>query len=165
LYIENAGLIITHPFLPTLFKKLNLCNDEDWTDKNSQHKAILLTQYLITGQEIFFENELILNKLLCGFPVEDVVNTKQKIKKEEKEACDELLSAIIEHWKTLQGTSLEGIRETFLQRAGKLSLSVSHPSELWVEEKGVDILLSALPWGIGMIQTPWMENFLHCYWN
>jgi hypothetical protein len=28
-----------------------------------------------------------------------------------------------------------------------------------VEEKGVDVLLSSLPWAIGMIQTPWMENF------
>lgn len=165
LYIDNAGLVILHPFLLNLFQKLNLCNDEVWIDKESQHKAVLLTQYLITGQEIFFENELILNKLICGFPIESVINTKQEISKEEKEICNDLLHVVIEYWSVVKNSSVEALRETFLQRAGKLSLSEAHSWELWVEEKGVDVLLTGLPWGIGMIQTPWMDNFLHCYWN
>lgn len=165
LYIDNAGLVILHPFLVNLFQKLNLCNDEVWKDKESQHKAVLLTQYLITGQEIFLENELILNKLICGFSVENVINTRQKISEEEKEICNDLLSVVIEYWSVMKNSSVEALRETFLQRAGKLSLSEVHSSELWVEEKGVDVLLASLPWAIGMIQTPWMDNFLHCYWN
>uniref|UniRef100_UPI0027DCBFD6 contractile injection system tape measure protein n=1 Tax=uncultured Chryseobacterium sp. TaxID=259322 RepID=UPI0027DCBFD6 len=165
LYINNAGLVILHPFLLNLFQKLCLCKGAIWTDKESQHKAVLLTQYLITGQEIFFENELILNKLMCCFPVENVINTRQKLSKEEKEICNDLLLVVIEYWSVMKNTSVEALRETFLQRAGKLSLSEVHSSELWVEEKGVDVLLSSLPWGIGMIQTPWMDNFLHCYWN
>lgn len=165
LYIDNAGLVILHPFLVNLFQKLNLCKDEVWKDKESQHKAVLLTQYLITGQEIFFENELILNKLICGFSVENVINTRQKISEEEKEICNDLLSVVIEYWSVMKNSSVEALRETFLQRAGKLFLSEVHSSELWVEEKGVDVLLASLPWAIGMIQTPWMDNFLHCYWN
>lgn len=165
LYIDNAGLVILHPFLLNLFQKLYLCKGAIWTDKESQHKAVLLTQYLITGQEIFFENELILNKLMCGFPVENVINTRQKLSKEEKEICNDLLLVVIEYWSVMKNSSVEALRETFLQRAGKLSVSEVHSSELWVEEKGVDVLLSSLPWGIGMIQTPWMDNFLHCYWN
>ncbi|MFC0426173.1 contractile injection system tape measure protein [Chryseobacterium scophthalmum] len=165
LYIDNAGLVILHPFLLNLFQKLNLCKDEVWVDKKSQHKAVLLTQYLVTGQEIFFENELILNKLICGFPIENVINTKQKISKEEKEICNDLLLVVIEYWSVMKNSSAEGLRETFLQRAGKLSLSETRSSELWVEEKGVDVLLASLPWGISMIQTPWIDDFLHCYWN
>lgn len=165
LYIDNAGLVILHPFLLNLFQKLNLCKDEVWIDKKSQHKAVLLTQYLVTGQEVFFENELILNKLICGFPIENVINTKQKISKEEKEICNDLLLVVIDYWTVMKNSSVEALRETFLQRAGKLSLSETRSSELWVEEKGVDVLLSSLPWGISMIQTPLMENFLHCYWN
>ncbi|BEV04663.1 contractile injection system tape measure protein [Chryseobacterium gambrini] len=165
LYIDNAGLVILHPFLLNLFQKMYLCKGTIWTDKESQHKAVLLTQYLITGQEIFFENELILNKLMCGFPVENVIDTRQKLSKEEKEICNDLLLVVIEYWSVMKNTSVEALRETFLQRAGKLSLSEVHSSELWVEEKGVDVLLSSLPWGIGMIQTPWMDHFLHCYWN
>lgn len=165
IYIDNAGLVILHPFLPNLFQKLNLCEEEVWKNKQSQHKAVLLTQYLVTGQEVFFENELVLNKLMCGFPIEIVVNTKQKISRKEKEICKDLLSAVIEHWNVLKGTSTEALRETFLQRAGKLSVSETHSAELWVEEKGVDILLDSLPWGTGMIRTPWMEEFLMVYWN
>ncbi|MEY8760245.1 contractile injection system tape measure protein [Chryseobacterium tongliaoense] len=165
LYIENAGLVILHPFLQTLFKKLNLCTENDWKQKNSQHKAIMITQYLVTGQEIFFENELVLNKLLCGFPIDDVANTRLKISKKEKETCNDLLSAVTEHWSTLKGSSVQALRETFLQRSGKLSLNTQSSSELWVEEKGVDVLLAGLPWGIGMIQTPWMEAFLNIYWR
>jgi len=37
--------------------------------------------------------------------------------------------------------------------------------ELWVEQKGVDILMAQIPWGIGMIKTPWMKRFLECHWN
>lgn len=165
LYIDNAGLVILHPFLLNLFQKLDLCNNEVWIDKESQHKAVLLTQYLVTGQEVFFENELILNKLMCGFPIESVINTKQKISKEEKEICNDLLLVVLEYWSVMKNSSVEALRETFLQRAGKLSLSETHPSELWVEEKVVDVLLASLPWGIGLVQTPWMNNFLHCYWN
>lgn len=165
LYIDNAGLVILHPFLLNLFQKLYLCKGAIWTDKESQHKAVLLTQYLITGKEIFFENELILNKLMCGFPVENVIDTRLKLSKEEKEICNDLLLVVIEYWSVMKNSSVEALRETFLQRAGKLSLSEVHSSELWVEEKGVDVLLSSLPWGIGMIQTPWMDHFLHCYWN
>ena len=165
IYIDNAGLVILHPFLPNLFQKLNLYKDEVWKNKQSQHKAILLTQYLVTGQEIFFENELVLNKLMCGFPIESVINTKQKISRKEKETCKDLLIAVINHWNVLKGTSAEALRETFLQRAGKLSVSETRSSELWVEEKGLDILLESLPWGTGMIRTPWMEEFLMVYWN
>ncbi|MCF2219897.1 hypothetical protein H9Q08_11310 [Chryseobacterium sp. PS-8] len=165
LYIDNAGLVILHPFLVNLFQKLNLCKDEVWIDKESQHKAVLLTQYLITGQEIFFENELILNKILCGFPIDEVVNTKQKISQEEKEICNDLLLVVLEYWSVMKNSSLEALRETFLQRNGKLSVSGLCSYELWVEDKGVDILLEQLPWGIGMIQTPWMEELMTVNWS
>lgn len=154
-----------HPFLVNLFQKLNLCKDEVWIDKESQHKAVLLTQYLITGQEIFFENELILNKILCGFPIDEVVNTKQKISQEEKEICNDLLLVVLEYWSVMKNSSLEALRETFLQRNGKLSVSGLCSYELWVEDKGVDILLEQLPWGIGMIQTPWMEELMTVNWS
>src|SRR5690606_30733635 len=61
-FIKNAGAVILHPFLISLFEQLNLCNDGKWLKKQDQHKAILLIQYLVTGKEQFFENEITLNK-------------------------------------------------------------------------------------------------------
>lgn len=162
IYLENAGLVILHPFLKPLFEQSNLSKNDLWISKESQHKAVLLTQYLIIGKAKIFENELVLNKLLCGLPIETVINTQLQISDLEKEKCENLLEAILEHWKSLKGTSKEGLQETFLRRNGKLSIHNS--SELWVEEKGVDILLQHLPWGIGTIKTPWMNEFLTCNW-
>ncbi len=165
LYINNAGLVILHPFLKTLFEQLELCENGIWKNKKSQHKAVLLTQYLTIGKKKIQENDLILNKILCGLPVEDVINTKLRITAEEKERCHSLLKAVLEYWKTMSSSSVEALQETFLQREGKLEAERENTYELWVEEKGYDILLAQLPWGIGMIKTPWMENYLTCHWN
>ncbi len=163
-YVENAGLVILHPFLKALFEQTNLCENDSWTSDESQHKAILLSQYLITGNTKIFENQLVLNKLICGLPIESVVNTQQVFSELEKEKCKNLLEAVLEYWKPLQGSSVETLQETFLQRNGKLSLK-NNSAELWVEEKGVDILLAQLPWGIGTIKTPWMQELLICNWH
>jgi Contractile injection system tape measure protein len=164
-FINNAGLVLFHPFLLSLFEQLELCVSEKWKTKKDQHKAVLLTQYLIFGQDVFFENELIFNKVLCGLPVDSLVNTKLKITKKEKEKCQSLLLAVIEHWKPMRTSSVEALRETFLQRNGKLDLHNPNAIELWVEEKGYDVLLSQLPWGIGTFRTPWMDEYLICNWS
>jgi len=165
IYVENAGLILFHPFLKSLFEQLDLTKNDLWTTKISQHKAILLTQFLINGETKIGENELVLNKILCGFPIENVVNTQLEITPKEIEKCESLLNAVIEYWKILGDTSIAGLRETFLKRKGKILLTESEKLELWVKQEGVDILLTQLPWGIEMIKTPWMEDFLQCYWN
>jgi len=163
-FVENAGLVILHPFLKILFERSNLCENENWISEESQHRAILLSQYLISGKTEIFENELVLNKLLCGFPIEDVVNTKLVLSDFEKGICTNLLEAVLQHWGPLERSSVETLRETFLQRNGKLCRTTTN-QELWAEEKGVDILLDQLPWGIGTIKTPWMTEFLICNWK
>lgn len=164
-FITNSGLVILHPFLKSLFEQLHLSKNDIWTTKMNQHKAILLTQFMITGQEKSFENELVLNKILCGFPLENVINTQLKITKKEKEKCYSLLQAVSEHWKVMSQSSIGALQESFLQRNGKIIIQNESHFELWVEEKGFDILLEQLPWGIGMVKTPWMEGYLTCNWS
>lgn len=164
-YINNAGLVIVHPFLKALFDQLNLCDSKgNWKSKVSQHKAILLTQFLVDSNNIIQESDLMLNKILCGFAIDEVVNVKLKITEKEIEKCNSLLDAVKEHWKVMSTSSREALQQTFLQREAKLESVKRNEFELWVEEKGVDILLEQLPWGIGMIKTPWMENYLNCHW-
>jgi hypothetical protein len=92
-----------------------------------------------------------------------VINTKLKITKKDKQKCHSLLTAILEYWKPMNNSSIEALQETFLQRNGKLEQAGSY--ELWIEERGYDILLAQLPWGITMIKTPWMEEYLTCNWT
>lgn len=166
IYVSNGGLVLLHPFLKTLFEQLHFCSSEGvWKDKLQQHKAILLTQFLIDGSDRFRESDLILNKILCGFAVQEIVNVKIKLTKKEKQKGIRLLEAVKSHWKVMSTSSIEALQQTFLQREAKLGFLPNHEYELWMEEKGVDILLDQLPWGLGMIQTPWMENYLICHWN
>ena len=83
---------------------------------------------------------------------------------EEEEEATALLTAVIRHWDALGDTSIDGLRGTFLVRPGKLTQR-GLDSVLLVEGRSFDILLDRLPWGIGMIQLPWMEKMLWVEWR
>lgn len=163
-YINNAGLVILHPYLSMLFQKLNYTEEFQWKKPHFQHRAVLLTQYLICGNTKIFESDLLLNKIFCGVPMADTVCTEWEISKEEKEQCQKLLEAVIGYWDVLKNTSIEALQETFLQRDAKLITFKGETHELIVEQKGVDILLEQLPWGIGILKTHWMADYLTCQW-
>lgn len=163
-YVNNAGLVILHPFLPTLFEQLELTENKEWVNKTALQKAVLLTHYLVFGDSEIYESQLILNKILCGLSIDEVINTQLILEENEKERCNSLLDAVLDYWKIMSNSSKGALQETFLKREGKLELQVNG-FEMWMEEKGYDILLEQLPWGIGIIQTPWMDSYLTCNWN
>jgi hypothetical protein len=69
-HLYNAGLIILHPFLVPFFNKTGLLDQQQqWINTAAQQRAVLLTQYLVTGEEKISEFYLPLNKLLCGYPM------------------------------------------------------------------------------------------------
>jgi hypothetical protein len=80
-----------------------------------------------------------------------------------QEAGD-LLAAAIAQWSILKNTSVEGLREGFLQRGGKL---FSKNGNLWlqVEKNAIDILLDYLPWNLGIIKLPWLKDVLRVEWR
>ena len=164
IYIDNAGLILLHPFLQTLFEHLGLTIENKWIDKISQQKAVLISEFLVTGVNKFEEFNLMLNKILCGIDLEENVITEIVINDQIREECEVLLNEVITHWSVLRNTSIEGLRETFLQRSGKLS-KVDDDWLLQVEQKSVDVLLNNLPWGIGIIKLPWMSEMLYVEWS
>jgi hypothetical protein len=164
IYIKNAGLILVHPFLETLFEHLELTIENKWINVVSQQKAILISEFLITGHAEFEEFNLILNKILCGIGIDEIVPTTIELNEETKTECYNLLKAVITHWEVLKNTSADGLREAFLQRNGKLS-RVDDGWLIQVEQKAIDVLLNQLPWGIGIIKLPWMNEMLHVEWT
>ncbi len=163
IYVQNAGLVLLHPFLPELFQTLGLWADAQWKDNSSQHIAVQTLEYLASGQEDFAEFNLPLNKILCGMDVSEVLQPVTEMPSMTKTECDHLLKEVIRHWSILKNTSIEGLRETFLQRNGKIS-SVDNGWLLNVEQKGVDVLLGHLPWGIGVIKFPWTSDMIFVEW-
>lgn len=163
IYINNSGLVLLHPFLQTFFEHLKLTEQNQWVDEPSQRKAILILQFLITGNEQFEEFNLILNKILCGLQLDEVAETEIELSDEIKNECDDLLRSVIKNWSALKNTGIESLRETFLQRNGKLS-RVDNGWLLQVQQKAVDVLLGSLPWGTGTIKIPWMKEILYVEW-
>lgn len=164
IYTGNAGLILLHPFLPFGFKRVGLVNDEGFVNREAQHRAVHLLQYMVNGKEIHAEHELALNKLLCALPLEEPVPAEILLTDEEKQLCRELLTVVIQRWEKMNNSSIEGFQAAFLQREGALW---QKEDDWWlrVEERGYDLILQTLPWGIGMIRTPWMEKTIYTEWT
>ncbi len=71
---------------------------------------------------------------------------------------------MIAHWGILGNTSVRGLRESFLQREGRLRRK-DGGWQLLVQSRAFDMLLDKLPWGFSVIRHPWMESTVHVEWR
>ncbi|WP_114782555.1 contractile injection system tape measure protein [Botryobacter ruber] len=163
-FVTNAGLVLLHPFLATLFENIGYTDKHVWVSEEVQQRALGLSQYLVTGNEACPEFDLLLNKLLLGYPMHQSVNGNIVLSAFEKKEAQDLLQSVIRHWDALKNSSIEGLQSTFLQRDGKVWFGDSK-CYLKVAQKTVDILLNRLPWGISIVKTPWMDSMMHVEWN
>jgi hypothetical protein len=162
IYIINAGAVILHPFLPQFFSALNIAENDRLIRPD---RALCLLHFLITGQTAAPEYELVLPKVLCNIPLPRPIESDVALTQAELEEADALLEAVIRHWSALKNTGIAGLRGAFLLRPGKITLRDDGDWLLQVENKGYDILLEQLPWGIGAIRLPWMESMLWVEWT
>jgi hypothetical protein len=162
IYIENAGLVLLHPFVPRFFQGLGVAADDRLL---KPEKALALLHFLATGRTDVPEYELVLPKVLCGLPIETVVERSEPVTTSEQEVATALLEAVVQHWSALGNSSANALRGTFVFRPGKLMRSAGHEWLLQVERRTVDILLDQLPWGISMIKLPWMTDMLWVEWS
>ncbi|MFK7771551.1 MAG: contractile injection system tape measure protein [Saprospiraceae bacterium] len=165
IFIPNAGLVLLHPYIQMLFDKMELTENKNFKGETDQNQAALVLQYLATGKFSFMEHELAFNKILCNIPIENPIATELTLNEDQIELCDGLLNAIIGHWKILGETSIAALRETFIQRNGKLSIKENGDWSLQVESKSLDILLDSLPWTISVMKLPWMEKMITVNWR
>lgn len=161
--VSNAGMILFWPFLEKFFHRLQLLHGKEFRSETHHEKAVLLTQFLVTGEHEMHEWQLPLNKLLCGWPLEKPVQKTLYLTEEEVSEAEEFLTSLIKNWEALKNTSVAALRETFVQRTGILRLQ----PEKWtlkVERKAVDILRDSLPWPVSIIKLPWMKKTLYTEW-
>ena len=163
LYISLAGVVLTHPFLQTLFNRLALLDGELFKTFKTQEKAVHILYYLTTGLQSPIESELVLLKLLCGLKPETVICREVLLMETEKNEVNNVLSSLIDHWPAMEGTSLEELRGSFLIREGKLVLT-ELGWQVTIEQATFDILLSRLNWGLSPIQYPWMQKMIWVDW-
>ncbi|MBU0486315.1 MAG: hypothetical protein KKD31_00005, partial [Bacteroidetes bacterium] len=164
IYIENAGLAIIWLYLPSLFKKLNLVDAKGFVSEEARERAVLLLQYIVTGEEEAPEYLLMLNKIMCGMMILQPVRQNVQLSDEEKEEAIVLIKSVVKNWPILGNTSVEGFRNTFLKREGTLFLKEGNWN-LKVESKTLDILMRKMPWGIGTIKLSWNKYIIFVEWN
>lgn len=163
IYQQGAGVVLLHPFLPAFFKELGLMEDKAFRDEEAQRKGVRLLHFLTFGAEAPPEHQMAVAKILCGSPVHMPADPAMQLTRREEEEADNLLRAVIGHWKALGRTSPDGLRQGFLQREGRLEKQASG-WKLFVNRKTEDILVDRMPWGIGMIKLSWMEEVLKVEW-
>jgi hypothetical protein len=167
IHISNAGLVIVGAFLPQLFARLDVLEAAPAGGSRVRVDAISRTvhllQYLVDGRTDAPEPLLCLNKVLCGVRFAVPIDREIEMTARERELCDSLLAAVIENWTIIRTTSVAGLRETFLQREGRLD----HPPTGWrlrVQRRTLDVLLDHLPWPVATIAPSWMPEPLYVTW-
>ncbi|MBF12641.1 MAG: hypothetical protein CMC63_10780, partial [Flavobacteriaceae bacterium] len=163
--IKNAGLIILWPFFYRLFDKCGFLINKEFKDDESLQKSILMMQYLVTGSTKFKENELVLNKILCGVPQNSYVDVELEIDKVQLELCESLLAGVLQNWEKLSSSTIETLRKTFLIREGILSQNEELDYNLNVIKGPFDMLIETIPWNISIIQTTFMKNRILVDWK
>ncbi len=161
---NHCGLILLHPFFPSLFKNLGLLENGKFVDYENRERAACLLFYLATGSDRFVEFEMSFCKYLCGLKNEDPIPMELPLSDYEKEEADRLLASVIGHWGALKNTSLEGLRVNFIQREGCL-ISDATAMTLHIDSQAFDVLLDQLPWSISIVKLPWLEEILTIKWR
>ena len=162
--VADAGIILLHPFLEELFTNTGLWKDQAWCTEYAPRQAIQLLSWLLNGEVGLPEYELTLSKILTGQEIDTALEATPSLPDSAFAMCNELLEAVISHWKALRSTGPAGLQEAFLLRPGKL-IQVSNGYKLQVAQKAQDVLLTHLPWGFATVRLPWMKGLLYVDWN
>jgi hypothetical protein len=163
-YINNAGLILLHPYLSFFFDALELREGKQFKDETAKHRAVQLLGYLAHGEEDIPEYDLVLPKLLCGILPAEPVKRFIPLTDVEKTEANELLTSVISHWNALGNTSPDGLRGNFLLREGKLEWK-EEEWQLYVTQQAYDMLLNQLPWGFSVVGLSWMPWLIKTVWT
>ncbi|MBP7392646.1 MAG: hypothetical protein KA945_02290 [Zoogloea sp.] len=165
--VPAAGLVLLHPYLARLLDATGLypAGSRGPIGDAVLPAAAALLHGLANGPGRPHEFELGFIKVLLGHaPDTPLPHAPPPLTDSQRTEADALLDAVIIHWQALRGTSVAGLRTSFLQRRGQLE----NRDDSWllrVAPESFDILLGLLPWGIGLVRLPWMSRPLCTEWN
>ncbi|MDX8339929.1 contractile injection system tape measure protein [Draconibacterium sp. IB214405] len=161
--VKNAGLVILGPFLPAFLNQFNWISENGKIKNNAKIEVVQAIHYCATGNEQFFEGDLVLEKFLSGVPLQTTLPVASLLNDNIKKEANNMLSEVIKNWPALKNTGADGLRQLFLDRNGKLT-KTEHGFKLIVERKAQDILLDKIPWNISLLKLPWREELLFIEW-
>ncbi len=164
LYPGNCGLVIAAPYLPQLFTSLGLMENLHFKNSLAARRGVRFLQYMVDQTTDTPWPLLAFNRILCNVSPR-AGDAPFQIGPHEKEIIDGLIHGMIQNWKAIGNTSLQGFRESFFCRRGVLTLDQKNCWHLAVEPKPFDMLLDSLPWSFSTIKHPWMDRVLYVKWR
>lgn len=164
LAVPQAGLLLLHPFLPTLFAATGISQHGQIAAAEAPRAAALL-QFLATGEDAPWEFNAAMAKLLLGLPMTTALPLAHgQLSAADQQEAEALLAAVIGHWTALKRSGAGALRSGFLQRRGLLSATATGPL-LRVQPSGVDALLARLPWSLAWLNLPWLPRPIAVDWQ
>lgn len=168
--VNNAGMLLVHPFLPLLFQQAGYLNETKpgFKDPASQVRAIFLLQYLVYGEEKEYpETELFLNKIIVDKQPGSPLPRRCPLTGEETELVHSLMDGLRRIWSHVQHTSDAGIRQSFFQREGMISREGENPVrwKVKVKDRAYDILLDNIPWSLNLVRISWAKYLIEINWR
>lgn len=168
--VRNAGMLLVHPFLPRVFQRAGYMDETNvkFKDRTSKVRAVFLLQYLVYGEEREYpETELLLNKILVGKEPGFPLPRRCPLTRQETELIDSLMSGVKNMWTKVAHTGDPALRQSFFQREASMSSKGENPVrwKVKVMEKAYDVLLDTLPWPMGMVRHPWMNDIIEINWR
>lgn len=161
-YVQNAGLILIHPFIKAFFEHCDLIDPKTQQLIDPELCAHLL-HYIATGKTNAPEYDMVFEKFLCNIPMNQTINKHIKLSRKHKTQAKNVIESVQHNWNPMKKSSVALLQNEFFQRSGKLVVT-DHDYTLTVERKAQDILLDKLGWGLGLIKLPWKEKFIFVNW-
>ena len=161
LQIENAGLVLLWMECGRLFRTLGYVADRQFVDETAQQRAILLLHYICYGKDgNGGEEDWLLNKLLCNWPLHMPVDPQLAPGETAQTAAEEMLTAYLEAWRKDRKFSAAWFSTAFLQREGQLTHRSDGSWVLTVNARTEDILVNK----VSMVKYAWMPQILYVQW-
>ena len=160
--VFNSGLVLIWPYLYALFSKLGYVSEEKYINDLSKNKAIISTIFLVTGRTKVKNENLLLNKILCGIDNDFLVDSSIELNEFEIETCNLALKSVINRWEKIK--NINDLRRWFLQREG-LIIEKKDEFNLIVKNKPQDALIKFIPWGFMMIKSKIMKKRITINWR
>lgn len=161
-YVDNAGLVLIHPFLKSLFENCKLLNKDNTI--NDPEVAAHLLHYAATGKEQDYENAMVFEKFLCNIPIAEPIERNITLSEEMKKEAFTMLRAVLSNWNIMKKSSAELLQNEFLQRSGKLDINGDESPVITMERKTQDILLDKLNWNLSIIKLAWKKRIIYVNW-
>ncbi|WP_369013073.1 contractile injection system tape measure protein [Flavobacterium anhuiense] len=161
-YVDNAGLVLIHPFLKSLFENCKLLNKDNTI--NDPEVATHLLHYAATGKEQDYENAMVFEKFLCNIPIAEPIERNITLSEEMKKEAATMLQAVLSNWDIMKKSSAELLQNEFLQRSGKLDINGDASPVITMERKTQDILLDKLSWNLSIIKLAWKKRIIYVNW-